>query len=250
MTTVCGFSWHYVMRHLPAAWLIVFSRSFCSTMSISSKKFSKDAVYRHDNCIITYVPATHTHTHRHTKMGYCFFFSGGKKKLQKKALHFCTAYTNREERKKRSNEIADVPSFFVASVSTIPHLEAKLAKTHTFNTCVCGTPTHPTEFFFKPPSTILHHRWASTNAMCVFHFRSILTEREEKIMKNKWNRYFFERGIYNNCFEFLCKGDDTVWTGGIVWLGGGGFLGTNHHRVAWCCDEDGIRIEISISVFL
>jgi hypothetical protein len=41
-----------------------------------------------------------------------------------------------------------VPSFFVASVSTIPHLEAKLAKTHTFNTCVCGTPTHPSEFFF------------------------------------------------------------------------------------------------------
>jgi hypothetical protein len=92
-------------------------------------------------------------------MGYCFFFSGGKKKLQKAALHFFAPHTQTERReKKRSNEIADVPSFFVASVSTIPHLEAKLAKTHTFNTCVCGTPTHPSEFFFKPPSTILHHR--------------------------------------------------------------------------------------------
>lgn len=79
----------------------VFSRSFCSTMSISNKKFSKDAVYRHDNCIITYVPATHTHTHKHTKMGYCFFFSGGKKKLQKAALHFFAPHTQTERREKK-----------------------------------------------------------------------------------------------------------------------------------------------------
>lgn len=132
---------------------------FARQCQFQVKIFSKDAVYRHDNCIITYVPATHTHTHKHTKMGFIVSSFQVEKKNYKKRLCIFSPHTQTERREKKGQMKSLTCRHFLSHLfQPYPTLKRSWPR-HTLLTHVYAVPrpTRP-NFFLKPPSTILHHR--------------------------------------------------------------------------------------------